>query len=100
MKGMKLNAHPLIELMRLDGGRGLSAKEENQKRNATGLLCQQYGGKHTNNQQTGQRCTGSRRKTMGRGKERGMRLEGCSLPRNKVSRSGSGSKSLVTFRSR
>lgn len=33
MKGMKLNAHPLIELMRLDGGRGLSAKEENQKRN-------------------------------------------------------------------
>jgi len=87
MKGMKLNAHPLIELMRLDGGRGLSAKEENQKQ-------------HTNNQQTGQRCTGSRRKTMGRGKERGMRLEGCSLPRNKVSRSGSGSKSLVTFRSR
>jgi len=40
---MKLNAHPLIELMRLDGGRGLSAKEENQKRNATGLLCNSTG---------------------------------------------------------
>lgn len=54
---------------------------------------QQYGGKHTNNQQTGQRCTGSRRKTMSRGKERGVRLEGCSLPRNKVSRSTASSPS-------
>jgi len=50
MKGMKLNAHPLIELMRLDGGRGLSAKEENQKRNATGLLCQKKLNKISKNQ--------------------------------------------------